>query len=52
VVFIVRPELDSIKALIQQFKSWRRSFDYYILYVPRRTIECDEFLEKEGVSFN
>lgn len=45
----MRPEIDSIRALIQQFRNWRRSYDYYILYVPRRTIECDEELEKEQV---
>jgi hypothetical protein len=50
VVFVVRPELDIIKDVIFQKKSWNTDKDFYFLFVPRRTIECDEELEKENVS--
>jgi hypothetical protein len=49
VVFVVRPELEVIKDLIYQVKGWKSDKEFYILYVPRRTIECDEELEKEKV---
>ena len=46
----MRPELDVIKRVIAQRKSWKENKDFYILYVPRRTIECDQELEKEQVT--
>eukprot|EP00347_Sterkiella_histriomuscorum_P010829 403374767 len=47
VIFVVRPELDVIRSLIYQQKGWKNDKEFYVLYVPRRTIECDEELEKE-----
>jgi hypothetical protein len=42
----VRPDIDVIKQIIHQRDSWKKSDDkeIYILFVPRRTIECDELL--------
>lgn len=46
VIFVVRPDIDVIKQIIHQRDSWKKSDDkeIYILFVPRRTIECDELL--------
>ncbi len=52
VVFVLRPELDTIRDVIFQKQSWGMEKDVYFLFVPRRTIECDEELEKENVSFS
>ncbi len=52
VVFVVRPDLDIIKDVIFQKKSWNTDKDFYFLFVPRRTIECDEELEKENVKYS
>ncbi len=51
VIFVVRPELDVIRSVIYQKQSFKTEKDIYILYVPRRTIECDEELEKAGVRY-
>jgi hypothetical protein len=51
VIFVVRPELDVIRSLIYQKQGFKTEKDIYILYVPRRTIECDEELEKAGVRY-
>ena len=50
VIFIVRPELEVIRSLIFQKKGFKAEKEIHIWYVPRRTIECDEELEKNGVS--
>jgi len=47
----VRPELEVIRTVIYQKKNFKQEKEVYILYVPRRTIECDEELEKAGVRF-
>jgi hypothetical protein len=52
VIFVVRPELDVIRSVIYQKQSFKTEKDIYILYVPRRTIECDEELEKAGVRYS
>lgn len=46
---MVRPELEVIRTVIYQKKNFKQEKEVYILYVPRRTIECDEELEKAGV---
>jgi hypothetical protein len=51
VIFVVRPELDAIRSVIYQKQCFKTEKDIYILYVPRRTIECDEELEKAGVRY-
>lgn len=51
VIFVVRPELDVIRSVIYQKQGFKTEKDIYILYVPRRTIECDEELEKAGVRY-
>ena len=51
VIFVVRPELEVIRTVIYQKKNFKQEKEVYILYVPRRTIECDEELEKAGVRF-
>lgn len=50
VIFIVRPELEVIRNLIYQKKNFKTEKEIHIWYIPRRTIECDEELEKNGVS--
>lgn len=50
VVFVVRPDLEVIRSVIFQKQCFKTEKEIYILYVPRRTIECDEELEKAGVS--
>ena len=49
VIFVVRPELDVIRSVIYQKQFFKTEKEVHILYVPRRTIECDEELEKAGV---
>jgi len=47
----VRPELDVIRSVIFQKQGFKTEKEIYILYVPRRTIECDEELERAGVRY-
>ena len=49
VIFVVRPELEVIRSVIFQKQCFKTEKEIYILYVPRRTIECDEELEKAGL---
>lgn len=51
VIFIVRPTLESMDAIINQRDNWKKPEDkeIYILFVPRRTIECDERLHKHDL---
>ena len=49
-IFVVRPELDVINSVIFQKDHFKSEKEIHIFYVPRRTIECDEKLEKAGVS--
>ena len=49
VIFVVRPELEVIRSVIYQKQFFKSEKEVHILYVPRRTIECDEELEKAGV---
>ena len=49
VVFVVRPELEVIRSVIYQKNCFKVEKEVYILYVPRRTIECDEELDKANV---
>lgn len=52
VIFIVRPDLEQIKKIIYQRNNWAMADkDIHILFVPRRTIECDELLLKERFTF-
>ncbi len=50
VIFVVRPDLEVIRSVIFQKQCFKTEKEIYILYVPRRTIECDEELEKAGVN--
>ncbi len=50
VVFVIRPELEVVRSVVFQRQGFKAEKEVYILYVPRRTIECDEELEKAGVS--
>ena len=49
-VYIVRPDLDAVSTLIAQVKLQGPSKETHILFVPRRTIECDELLEKHSLN--
>jgi len=46
VIFIVRPELDVMDQIIFQRDHWKKmeEKEVHVLFVPRRTIECDERL--------
>lgn len=48
VVFVVRPDYNVVEQIVYQRNNWNRKDDkdVYILFVPRRTIECDELLHK------
>ncbi len=52
-VYIVRPDLDSVKMMINQIKMQREkrvpATNNYMFFVPRRTIECDELLQNEDL---
>jgi vacuolar protein sorting-associated protein 33A len=48
-VYILRPELDQVVMLIDQIKLQGPSKEPHILFIPRRTIECDELLDKNGL---
>ena len=43
---MVRPDIDTINKIIYQKQHWKKDDDkdIHILFVPRRTIECDELL--------
>ena len=45
-IYIVRPELESVQKVIEQLllQDPQDLKDAHILFVPRRTIECDEIL--------
>ena len=45
-IYIVRPELESVQMIIEQLLKQDPVYvkDAHILFVPRRTIECDELL--------
>lgn len=45
-IFIVRPELDVMDQIIFQRDHWKKmeEKEVHVLFVPRRTIECDERL--------
>ena len=45
---MVRPDIDVVNKIIFQKENWKSFLDkdVYILFVPRRTIECDELLNQ------
>ena len=47
-IFVLRPEIDAVNKLIFQKDNFKNLQDkeIYILFVPRRTIECDELLNQ------
>ena len=52
IVYIVRPDLDSVHMMIKQIKLQKEknlATNNYMLFLPRRTIECDELLQQEGL---
>lgn len=49
IVYITRPDLESIQKIIMQMRLQPEAITSYILFVPRRTIECDELLELNGL---
>ena len=51
VIFVVRPELEVIRSVIYQKNCFKVEKEVYILYVPRRTIECDEEVDKANVRY-
>lgn len=51
VVFLVRPELETMDWIINQRDHWKKPEDkeVHVVFVPRRTIECDERLLKNDL---
>jgi len=49
IVFILRPELDQVQTMIAQMRLQPKEIINYIVFLPRRTIECDELLEMNGL---
>lgn len=49
VVYIVRPELETVQKMVQQMQLQDRKLENFIVFIPRRTIECDELLEANGL---
>lgn len=45
----MRPELDSVQTMINQIRLQPQDIVSYIVFLPRRTIECDELLEMNGL---
>ena len=48
----MRPDLDSVKMMIRQIKLQKekhQATNNFMLFIPRRTIECDELLESEDL---
>lgn len=44
-VFIIKPTIEAVDMIANQVANWKNSgHDIHILFVPRRTIECDEKL--------
>ena len=54
VIFVVRPDRDVVQQIIHQRDNWKKhdEKEVYILFVPRRTIECDELLHENNLFFN
>ena len=46
---MLRPELDSVQTMINQIRLQPPEIVNYIVFLPRRTIECDELLEINGL---
>ncbi len=47
IVFVLRPTLANVREVISQMRRWKEEKSYHLLFIPRRTIECDELLEEE-----
>lgn len=44
---MVRPDVDIVNKIIFQKDKWKNNpEEVFILFVPRRTIECDELLNQ------
>lgn len=52
VIYMIRPDLESVQRVIEQMKLQEQiPYDNHIVFIPRRTIECDELLEMHGLLF-
>jgi vacuolar protein sorting-associated protein 33A len=49
IIYITRPDLESIQTIVAQMRLQPEAIISYILFIPRRTIECDELLEQNGL---
>ena len=52
IIFVVRPEPATIRQVLYQWRQMNGPAldrEIYMLFVPRRTIECDEMLFQEGM---
>ena len=52
VIFILRPEPEAVSQVLYQWNQMNgptTDREFYVLFVPRRTIECDEMLIESGM---
>jgi hypothetical protein len=50
VIYVLRPDLDSLtKAIAQKYHQGHDGPESYFMFVPRRTIECDELLDQHDL---
>jgi len=52
IIFILRPEPESVAQVLFQWNQMNgpaTDREFYVLFVPRRTIECDEMLIESGM---
>ena len=46
---MLRPELENVQQMIDQIRLQSPNMNRYVCFFPRRTIECDELLEMNGL---
>jgi hypothetical protein len=51
VIFAIRPDLRTVEKILWQKERWKKMEDkeIFILFVPRRTIECDEMIYQNNI---
>ena len=53
ICIVLRPELEDLKRIIKKIKYWKEEegcgSDFSFIFVPRRTFQCDQLLEDEGL---
>lgn len=49
IIYITRPNLEHMRFIASQVKSQKQRKDYYIFFVPRRNMLCENILKEENV---